>query len=167
MLIRILTLLLVACSVATAQEPSCSSLALTVVKTPHAATAPAWQLFVENNSRRPVAVRIPSQDFHWNIQQADKGAWNEVLTGGIGLGVPSTGAKALPDLDTCTIRSRQRLLVDDFDLRRDIPEEGLRPWTKYKITFAQQVNLVNSAGSAKGCKLVAKPQVFRLEATTK
>jgi hypothetical protein len=119
-------------------------------------------VFVTNNGRQPAAVRILPLGFRWKIQQAKKGAWDEVLTGGIGGGVPSTGTKPLADVGTCTIDSRKGLLVGDFDLRRDDPEEGLKARTEYRITFTQEVDFINSSGGIKRCKLVARPQVFRL-----
>src|SRR5690349_20735041 len=111
MLIRGLAVLLFFCLVASGQEPTCSSLSLKVAKAPPL----AWRLFVKNNRNRVVTVRISSQNFHWKIEEADKAVWNEVLSGGVGPGVASTGAKSNKDLNARTIGRRQRSFVVDFD----------------------------------------------------
>jgi hypothetical protein len=163
MLIRMVTVLLCACLVATGQQPYCSSLTLNVEIAPYFATAPAWMLFVENNRSQPAVVRISAHNFHWKIEQAEKGAWSEVLTGGIGLGEPSTASIPPQNLDTRTITKQHRSFVGDFDLRRDIPAESLKLLTEYRITFEQDIDLIDSAGRVNECRLVAKPQVFRFE----
>jgi len=164
MLARTVAALFFVCSVATGQQPQCSSLTLKVVKAQRSATAQAWIIFVANNRRRPAVVRISDQNFHWKIEQAEKEAWNEMLTGGIGPGVPSTAATTpLQEVGSRTIRNRHPLLIGDFDLRRDVPTESLKPLTEYRISFEQDVDLIDSAHSAHECKLVTKPQAFRFE----
>ena len=50
--------------------------------------------------------------------------------------------------------------MTDFDVRRDVPtDETMKPRKHYRVTFAQDVTLLNDSHEAV-CKLVAEPQPF-------
>ncbi len=168
MIFRVFVLLILGCSIAAGQKPSCSSLVLKVTRAPDRPTTIVWRVFVKNKTDRAVTLRVSAQGFQWTIERAEQGNWNVVLTGGVGPGMSSAGAKPTRNMDTHTVRRGHTYLIGDFDLRRDAPQnEALGRKLAYRITFAQEVELNHPKGRGAKCKLVANPQVFRADAISK
>ena len=164
MLLRVLAFVLIPCSVVVTREPNCTGLSLRVVSSSVVGGAPAWRVYIQNKTRNSATVRVGPLDYRWTLEKGAKGKWDVVLTGSIGPGKPSAGARPAPELDTTrALGAGQRLVVDEFDLRREFSDgQALTPGASYRITFEQDVELIND-GVAVKCKLAAKPRLFRYQ----
>lgn len=159
-LLRVSALLLIGSCLAAAQQPDCSTITLGLARSSTSVMTPAWRIYLQNKSARSLVVRFSALDFHWKIEEPSNQGWQEVLTGGVGPGKPSIEASPGRGEDRRTIAKHQRSLVTDFDVRRDVPtDETMKPGKRYRITFAQDVTLLNDSHEAV-CKLLAQPQPF-------
>lgn len=154
--------ILLACFRANAQGPACSALELTVETVSRGAATTQWRVLLRIRSERALRLGVPPEKFSWRIEERTRGAWSEVLTGGVGPGKASSGAKSKLDDTASLLRTNERLLIGDFDVRRDLSQTDLTPQSVHRITFAQDVYFQPPrGGEAIWCTLTAKPQVFR------
>jgi hypothetical protein len=166
-LLRVSVLLLISSCLAAAQQPDCSTITLGLARSSTSVTTPAWRIYLRNKSARSLVVRFSALDFHWKIEELSDHGWQDAITGGVGPGKPSIQASAGRGEDRRTIAKHQRSLVTDFDVRRDVPtDESMKPGKRYRITFAQDVTVLNDNHEAV-CKLLAEPQPFTVRSLDK
>jgi hypothetical protein len=124
-----------------------------------------WRIAVESDAYGPFLTGVVGPNLQWTLEEAENHRWQQVLSGGVGVGVPDEGAKPVADSNAIVPPHPPHILwplfITDFDLREWSAGYAFSAQAKYRLTFESPVSVSDDQTRTLSCYLRVQTAAFR------